>query len=132
MLRVQLTLLSAVIFAMQSGLALAESAAELAKQALNPVAAMYSLPVQYNWDQKMGSTGNGMHSVTNLQPVLPFEWNNDWNLISRTILPIIDQHGLAPDGQADKSGIGDVTQSFFSRPKSPPTVVGSSVSGRQS
>jgi len=97
----------------------AEDSAELAKKALNPVAAMYSLPVQYNWDQKMGPTGNGMHSVTNIQPVLPFTLNADWNLISRTILPVVDQHGLAPDGAADKSGVGDVTQSFFFSPKQP-------------
>ncbi|NUT76964.1 transporter [Pseudomonas sp. C1C7] len=102
-----------------SHLSHAEDSAELARKALNPVAAMYSLPVQYNWDQKMGPSGEGMHSVTNIQPVLPFTLNNDWNLISRTILPVIDQHGLAPDGVADKSGVGDVTQSFFFSPKKP-------------
>ncbi|MGE8360335.1 transporter [Pseudomonas sp.] len=97
----------------------AEDSAELAKKALNPVAAMYSLPVQYNWDQRIGPTENGMHSVTNIQPVLPITLNEDWNLISRTILPIIDQHGLAPNGAADKSGVGDITQSFFFSPKEP-------------
>lgn len=97
----------------------AEDSAELAKKALNPVAAMYSLPVQYNWDQKMGASGEGMHSVTNIQPVLPFALNDEWNLISRTILPIIDQHGLVDGGGADKSGVGDITQSFFFSPKQP-------------
>jgi hypothetical protein len=97
----------------------AEDSAELAKKALNPVAAMYSLPVQYNWDQKGGPTGEGFRSVTNIQPVLPFSLNEDWNFISRTILPVIDQHGLAPGGAADKSGIGDITQSFFFSPKQP-------------
>lgn len=115
----QLTLLAIALFGLHCGLASAEGAAELAKQALNPVAAMYSLPVQYNWDQKIGPTSDGMRSVTNVQPVLPFELNEDWNLISRTILPLIDQHGAAPDGLADKSGIGDVTQSFFFSPKKP-------------
>lgn len=65
------------------GLAHAEDSAELAKKALNPIAAMYSLPIQYTRDQKMGPTGAGMHSVTNIQPVLPFELNSEWNLISR-------------------------------------------------
>lgn len=102
-----------------SSMAPAQDSAELAKQALNPVAAMYSLPVQYNWDQKMGPSHEGMHSVTNIQPVLPFTLNEDWNLISRTILPVIDQHGLAPDGAADKSGVGDITQSFFFSPRKP-------------
>lgn len=97
----------------------ADDNSELAKKAQNPIAAMYSLPVQYNWDQKIGPSGNGMHSVTNLQPVLPFSLNSEWNLISRTILPVIDQHGLVEGGAADKSGIGDVTQSFFFSPKKP-------------
>ena len=97
----------------------AEDSAELAKKALNPVAALYSLPVQYNWDQKMGPSGEGMHSVANIQPVLPFALNEEWNLISRTILPVIDQHGLVDGGGADKSGVGDITQSFFFSPKQP-------------
>lgn len=103
----------------QSTLTQAEDSAELAKQALNPVAAMYSLPVQYNWDQKMGPSGDGIRSLTNIQPVLPFTLNDDWNLISRTILPVVDQHGLGSGGAADKSGVGDVTQSFFFSPKKP-------------
>lgn len=97
----------------------ADSQAELAKQTLNPVAALYSLPIQYNWNQKLGPSGDGYQSVTNIQPVLPFSINDEWNLISRTILPIIDQHGLLPGGQADKFGTGDVTQSFFFSPKQP-------------
>lgn len=109
--------LTTLTFCWYGELAQAEDSAELAKKALNPVAAMYSLPVQYNWDQKMGPSGDGMHSVTNIQPVLPFTLNDDWNLISRTILPIIDQHGLAAGGTADESGVGDITQSFFFSPK---------------
>jgi hypothetical protein len=45
--------------------------------------------------------------LTNIQPVLPFTLNDDWNLISRTILPVIDQHGLAPNRitQANRGGL---------------------------
>lgn len=116
--RIELPVLSLMAFG-ASVSSYADSQAELAKQALNPVAALYSLPVQYNWNQKMGPTGEGIQSVTNIQPVLPFSLNEDWNLISRTILPIIDQHGLAPAGIADKSGVGDISQSFFFSPKKP-------------
>ncbi|TEA63715.1 transporter [Pseudomonas sp. CH235] len=117
MSRPSLLMLPLTLALLHSGLIFAEDSAELAKQALNPVAAMYSLPVQYNWDQKIGPTGKGMQSVTNIQPVLPFTLNENWNLISRTILPVIDQHGLAAGGAADKSGVGDITQSFFFSPK---------------
>ena len=119
MLRTHLTCLLVMVVVVRPGSAHADDETELAKAALNPVAAMYSLPVQYNWDQKMGSTGEGMRSITNIQPVLPFKLNDDWNLISRTILPLIDQHGLAPNGAADKSGAGDITQSFFFSPSKP-------------
>ena len=94
----------------------ADDAAELAKKSLNPIAAMYSLPVQFNWNQKMGPTNSGIQTVTNIQPVLPFSINDDWNLISRTIVPVIDQRSLAPRGMADESGVGDVTQSLFFSP----------------
>jgi hypothetical protein len=117
--RTRLTLFLAILWLTQSSPIFAEDSAELAKKALNPVAAMYSLPVQYNWDQKIGPSGEGMHSLTNIQPVLPFRLSEDWNLISRTILPVIDQHGLAANGVANKSGIGDVTQSFFFSPTRP-------------
>ena len=97
----------------------AQSQADLAKQALNPVAALYSLPVQYNWNQKMGPSGEGTQSVINVQPVLPFSLNDEWNLISRSILPIIDQRGLVHGGQANKNGVGDINQSLFFSPKQP-------------
>ena len=119
MFNARLPVVCSLLAAILSPAAMAEDSAELAKKALNPVAAMYSLPVQYNWDQKLGPSGEGMHSVTNIQPVLPFTLNEDWNLISRTILPVFDQHGLVPGGSADKSGVGDVTQSFFFSPRQP-------------
>lgn len=121
---IELRLLSLIAFGVCVN-SYADDQAELAKQSLNPVAALYSLPIQYNWNQKMGPSGEGIQSVTNIQPVLPFSLNEDWNLISRTILPIIDQHGLAPGGIADKNGVGDTSQSFSSHRKSPPTVAGS-------
>jgi hypothetical protein len=51
-----------------------------------------------------------------VQPVIPKDLGGDWNLISRTILPVVSQDELAP-GMGDASGIGDVTQSFFFSPE---------------
>ena len=96
---------------------LADDTADLAQKSLNPIAALYSLPIQFNWNQHMGPTNDGIQAVTNIQPVLPFSINEDWNLISRTILPVIDQRSLAQNGLADKSGVGDITQSLFFSPK---------------
>ena len=92
---------------------------EMAKKSLNPVADLASLPLQYNYDEKMGSTGAGKKSLLNLQPVIPFSLNQEWNLISRTIVPLIDQSGGAPNGAADASGLGNITESVFFSPAKP-------------
>ena len=93
--------------------------AELAKKTLNPVADLISLPIQFNYDRGIGPTDDGKKYVVNIQPVIPISIGPDWNVISRTILPIIDQDDILPDGSADATGIGDITQSFFFSPKKP-------------
>ena len=115
----------AVLLSIAGGMlapALADDAAdqaELAKKTLNPVANLISLPIQFNYDRGIGPTDDGKKYVVNIQPVIPSSIGPDWNVISRTILPIIDQDDILPDGKADASGIGDITQSFFFSPKKP-------------
>jgi len=90
---------------------------DLAQKLANPVADLISVPIQSNIDFGVGP-GDGTIWRTNVQPVIPFGISEDWNLISRTILPIVDQEGLAPAGDTlDASGLGDITQSFFFSPK---------------
>ena len=91
--------------------------AELAKKLSNPVADLISVPIQGNWDTGIGPE-DAERTTINLQPVVPISISEDWNVISRTILPIIDAEAPA-SGLSDESGLGDVTQSFFFSPKSP-------------
>lgn len=92
--------------------------AELAKKLANPVAALISVPLQYNYDENFGANDEGSKSVLNIQPVIPFSIGEDWNLITRTIVPLIDQQDIPVQGE-DKSGLGDIVQSFFFSPKAP-------------
>jgi hypothetical protein len=95
----------------------ADEAAELAKKLANPVASLISVPLQYNYDEKYGPDDKGSKSVLNIQPVWPFSLGKEWNLITRTIIPLVAQHDIPPG--TDKSGIGDILQSFFFSPKEP-------------
>lgn len=116
---VELQTLLAVLGLAMSPVASADSDAELAKKAQNPIAAMISLPMQLNYDEGYGATGDGEKWVLNVQPVVPFDLNADWNLISRTIVPLIDQEDFVAGGALDESGVGDVLQSLFFSPKVP-------------
>lgn len=95
-----------------------DSSAELAKKLANPVSSLISMPLQFNYDENIGSQDDGERITLNIQPVVPMGLNAEWNLISRTILPIIDQSDIFP-GAGSQSGIGDITQSLFFSPKAP-------------
>src|SRR6478609_8380726 len=92
-----------------------DSAADLAKKLSNPVADLISIPIQFNHDVGLGPD-NGGRNITNIQPVIPFELNSEANIISRTILPVVNYQSTYP-GDNGASGIGDTLQSFFYSPK---------------
>lgn len=91
------------------------NAAELAKKLQNPIANLISVPVQNNWDFGIGSA-DAMRFTANVQPVIPFSMGDDWNLITRTIMPVIHAESPVPGGSS-VGGVGDIVQSFFLSPK---------------
>ena len=95
-----------------------DDAASLAKKLSNPVADLISVPFQFNYNEGIGPLEEGSQTYLNFQPVVPFTLNKDWNLISRTILPIISQDDVLPDA-GSQFGLGDITQSFFFSPSQP-------------
>lgn len=94
----------------------ASDAHELSKQLNNPVSSLISVPFQENIDFGVGPE-EGVKSTLNIQPVVPFGITEDWNLVVRTILPVVYQNDVVPD--SSQFGISDITQSFFFSPKRP-------------
>jgi len=117
---VSLVLIAAVIVTAPVVLAGEEGEAseeELAKQVQNPVADLISVPFQNNINFDVGPGGN-TQNILNIQPVYPVSLDEEWNLITRTIFPLINQPPMLP-GADREFGLGDIQFSAFLSPAKP-------------
>jgi hypothetical protein len=104
--------------ALPSAFAQEKSDDELVKELANPISSLISVPFQNNFEFNLGPNDDGFKYTLNFQPVIPFSLTKDWNVIVRTIVPIIDQSDvIAPN--TSQAGLSDITQSFFFSPKKP-------------
>ena len=94
------------------------NAEELRKAAQNPVSSLISVPVQNNSNVGV-DPGNRVQNVLNIQPVIPVQISENWNLIIRWITPIIYQPLPAPPPtpQVGVSGLGDMQPTFLLSPR---------------
>jgi len=95
-----------------------EDSAQLAKKLQNPIADLISVPMKLDWDTGIGTT-DADRSTYVVQPVIPISLNQEWNVISRTIVPVYIDAQSPIAGGNDTSGMGDILQSFFISPKAP-------------
>lgn len=110
-----------LVFLAASAWAQGDSTEDLAKAAQNPIADLASLPLQNNSNfdtRPYGQTQN----ILNVQPVIPFRLSEDWNVISRTILPIINQVGFSPTDQG-AYGLGDLNPALYFSPRNPGAII---------
>ena len=92
----------------------AQESSSIAKQAQNPIANLISVPLENDFDPQTGYKREDSY-VLEAKPVVPFRLSNDWNLITRTIIPIIQVPDLTPN-VSGVSGLGDVELSLFLSP----------------
>jgi hypothetical protein len=90
--------------------------ADLAQELNNPLADLMTVPIQMNYDSNIGVQDDGRKLQANIQPVIQFHLNQDWNLITRTILPVI-QHDDIYQGAGYQFGLGETRLSLFLSPK---------------
>lgn len=93
-----------------------DSDADLAQELSNPIADLITIPIQMNYDGNYGPGDDGWRLQTNIQPVIPFNVSENWNLITRTIMPVIYQEDIVSDSGSD-FGLGDINMSLFFSPK---------------
>jgi len=93
---------------------------DLAKKSQNPIADLVSLPFQSNTNFNSGPF-NRAQEVLNIQPVVPLHINADWNLIARTIIPVVSQPN--PLLNSNTNGIGDITEELFFSPAHPGPLI---------
>jgi hypothetical protein len=106
-------MISLVLFS-ASAKAYSQDANLLAKAVQNPVANLISVPFQNNVNFNVGPN-NDTQNVLNIQPVIPFRVSPAWNVITRTILPVISQPDFGSGGSRT-DGLGDIQLSTFLSP----------------
>ena len=80
-----------------------------------------AVPEQFNFNP--GSKDETVY-ILNVQPVIPIKLTEDWNLITRTIMPIINQPSLFPaDASESAFGLGDINPTLFLSPAKPGKLI---------
>ena len=110
-------LLTCLFFGLFLNRCMAEDVSEIAKAAQNPVASMISLPFQNNLNFGVGPRGD-QQDVLDIQPVIPVKLTEDWNLITRTIVPVVYEPYIAP-GVGNSEGLGDAQLAMYFSPAAP-------------
>lgn len=93
-----------------------DDADDLARKVSNPASFMISVPVHSDFDFGRWSDGTLFSGSLDIEPVIPFSLNADWNVISHTDFPLVYSDPVGSGGR--EFGLGDITQNFAFTPSS--------------
>ena len=97
------------------------AASKAAADAQNPIAHVISVPLQENLLTRTGpyrKTGDTLL----VQPVVPFELDSNWSVVTRTIVPLVHEPRLGPE-QGPIDGVGNVEPQFYLTPSHPGKLI---------
>jgi len=92
-----------------------DESAALAEKLQNPIADLISVPFQSNTNFNVGPN-KGTQETLNIQPVIPIHLTEDWNVITRTILPLVWNPSFQPIASVPPFGLSPTTFSAFLSP----------------
>ena len=111
-----------LIMTLTAQLGIADEVDEISKKLANPVSDLHNLPLRYDYDKDIGPH-YGERNTLRIQPILSFKLNDEWSIISRTVIPLVTQHDVLPN--STQTGIGDIQESlFFSTTTKSKVIVG--------
>lgn len=87
-----------------------------AQEAATPSPDIYSLVVEYDFNNQIGPFNTGRSSSLLLIPTFPIHLNSQWNIISRTTIPFLHVDGLY-QGFGHGAGLSNIQQTFFLSPR---------------
>jgi hypothetical protein len=89
---------------------------ELARKMHNPVSDRISFSFEDRINFGVG-LNDDVQNILNVRSLYSFNLGDNWNLVNRTIVPLVDQPELVP-GSGGQFGLGDISSTFFLMPRS--------------
>lgn len=120
-MRILSTILVLVLSLTLTSIAQQHSESDLAKKTQNPVSDLISVPLQNNFDFNIGPNNRTRYTL-NIQPVVPFGISENWNIITRTIAPVLYQPDIASNSGGE-FGLGDINTTWFLSPSKPGKLI---------
>ncbi len=97
------------------------AASKAAADAQNPIAHVISIPLQNNLYTRAGPYRKTSDTLL-LQPVVPFKLNDNWSLVTRTIVPLVYEPRISPE-QDGRTGLGNIEPQFYFTPTHPGKLI---------